>query len=161
TVSDIVEGVVGPGKARVQVNADIDFSRVSETTEHFDPEGRVVRSTQTSESTGAQRDRAQSQGATTGANVPDGGGANGGPNGSSNDSSNSQETINYEISRTTTTRVSDGGAIKRLSVAVAVDGITAPSANGHPGAWQPRSAEEMQHLTALVRSAVGFNEQRG
>ncbi len=161
TVSDIVEGVVGPGKARVQVNADMDFSRVSETAEHYDPEGRVVRSTQTSEETGNQQDRNNAQGATAGANVPDGAGANGGQNGSSNNTSNTQETVNYEISRTTTTRVTDGGTIKRLSVAVAVDGTTGPTTNGHPGQWSPRSAEEMQRLTALVRSAVGFNEQRG
>jgi flagellar M-ring protein FliF len=139
----------------------MDFSHVSETSEQFDPNGRVVRSTQTSEETGQQRDRAAAQGATAAANVPDGAGANGPNSGASNDTSNSQETINYEISHTTTTRVNDGGTLKRLSVAVAVDGVTAPSANGHPGAWSPRSVEEMQHITALVRSAVGFNEQRG
>ncbi len=160
-VTDIVEGVVGPGKARVQVSAEMDFSRVSETHEAFDPEGRVVRSTQTSEETGNQQDRSNAQGATAGANVPDGSGANGGANGSSNATSNSQETVNYEISRTTTTRVSEGGAIKRLSVAVAVDGVTAPGANGQPPQWTARSAEEMQRITALVRSAVGFSETRG
>ncbi|MES1158423.1 MAG: flagellar basal-body MS-ring/collar protein FliF [Terricaulis silvestris] len=161
TVSDIVEGVVGAGNARVQVSADMDFDHVSETSEKYDPDGRVVRSTQTTETTANSSDRAQAQGATTAANVPDGAGANGGANGSTNANNSSQETINYELSRVTTTRVTEGGTIKRLSVAVAVDGTTAPSTNGHPGAWQPRSAEEMQHLTALVRSAVGFNEQRG
>src|SRR5260370_853103 len=61
----------------------------------------------------------------------------------------------------TTSAVNEGGLIKRLSVAVAVNGATAPGANGRPGAYRPRSAEEMQRLTTLVQSAVGFNQARG
>jgi flagellar M-ring protein FliF len=159
TVTNIVEGVVGAGNARVQVTADMDFNRVSETSEHFDPDGRVVRSTSTTESTASANERPQ--GATTGANVPDATAASSGAN-SQNANNSSQETVNYEISHTTTTTVSDGGAINRLSVAVAVDGVSTPPASGHgPPTWAPRSAEEMQRLTALVRSAVGFNQQRG
>src|SRR5690606_15666175 len=115
-----VEGVVGQGNARVQVTAEMDFNRVSETSERFDPEGRVVRSTSTTEETSANGARAQA--ATAGANVPDPNNAgNGG--GSEDTSSSSQETVNYEISRTTRTEVSEGGRIRRLSVAVAVDGV--------------------------------------
>lgn len=158
TVTDIVEGVVGQGNARVQVSAEMDFNRVSETSERFDPEGRVVRSTSTTEETSTEGSSAS--GATAGANVPDGGAAAGGN--SENGSSSSQETVNYEISRTTRTEVSEGGRVRRLSVAVAVDGVMAPGEgeNAQP-AYQPRSAEEMQRLTALVRSAVGFNQERG
>lgn len=159
TVTDIVEGVVGTGNTRVQVTADMDFNRVSETTEHFDPEGRVVRSTSTTESTANTNERPQ--GATTGANVPDATAASSGSASQNNNNSN-QETVNYEISHTTTTRVSDGGAITRLSVAVAVDGVSTPPANGRgQPTWAPRSAEELARLTTLVRSAVGFNQQRG
>jgi len=151
--------VVGTGNARVQVTADMDFNRVSETTEHFDPEGRVVRSTSSTESTAATNERPQ--GATTGANVPDATAASSG-SASQNNNNSSQETINYEISHTTTTRVSDGGAINRLSVAVAVDGVSTPPTNGHgQPTWAPRSPEELARLTTLVRSAVGFNQQRG
>lgn len=162
TVTDIVEGVVGAGNARVQVSADMDFSRTSETSERFDPEGRVVRSTSSSEGSSNSSQGRASAGATAGANVPDGSGGSG-PGGSASDSdTTSQETVNYEISHTTTTRVSQGGDVKRLSVAVAVDGVTTP-ATGGGGApqYQARSTEEMQRITALVRSAVGFNEQRG
>lgn len=161
TVADIVEGVVGPGNVRVQVHADMDFSRVSETSEHYDPEGRVVRSTSTSEDTGSSTDGRNSQGASAGANTPDGAGASGGANGSSDNSSASQETINYEISRTTTTRVTEGGTLRRLSVAVAVDGVTTPGENGAEATYAARSDEEMQRITALVRSAVGFSQERG
>ncbi|WP_395646335.1 flagellar basal-body MS-ring/collar protein FliF [Terricaulis sp.] len=159
TVTDIVEGVVGPGHARVQVNAEMDFSRVSETSERFDPEGRVVRSTQTSEGTSQSADRAQ--GATAGVNVPDATSGGGSSSGSTDSDSTSSETVNYEISRTTRTELTEGGRVRRLSVAVAVDGTTAAGQNGQPGQYSPRSEEEMQRLTALVRSAVGFNEQRG
>jgi flagellar M-ring protein FliF len=159
TVTDIVEGIVGQGNARVQVSAEMDFSRVSETSERFDPDGRVVRSTSTTEETAASAGRAQ--GTTAAANVPDGG-ANPSVNGAQNTNASTQETVNYEISRTTRTEVSEGGRIRRLSVAVAVDGVTAPGQGERTApVYQPRSAEEMQRLTALVRSAVGYNAERG
>lgn len=158
TVTDIVEGIVGQGNARVQVTAEMDFNRVSETSERFDPEGRVVRSTTTSEQTSEQA--GSGQGASAGANVPD---ASASPSSSSSgpNSNSSQETVNYEISRTTRTEVSEGGRIRRLSVAVAVDGVSTPGAEGAEASYAPRSEEEMQRLTALVRSAVGFNAERG
>lgn len=158
TVTDIVEGIVGQGNARVQVTAEMDFNRVSETSERFDPEGRVVRSTSTTEETAESGSRAQ--GATAGANVPDAGASpSSGPAGNTNNSS--QETVNYEISRTTRTEVSEGGRIRRLSVAVAVDGVTTPGAEGAEATYAPRSEEDMQRLLALVRSAVGYNAERG
>lgn len=162
TVTDIVEGVVGIGNARVQVNAEMDFNRVSETSERYDPEGRVVRSTETSEETGNSSEGGAADGATAGANVPDGAGGQGQQTGASDSSSRTTETTNYEISRTTRTEVSEGGRVRRLSVAVAVDGVSTPGEgeNAEPQ-WAPRSDEEMQRITALVRSAVGFNEERG
>lgn len=158
TVTDIVEGVVGQGNARVQVTAEMDFSRISETQERFDPEGRVVRSTTTSEETSSSGDA--SQGATAGANVPDATASTSG-GGGGDENSTSSETVNYEISRTTRTEVSEGGRIRRLSVAVAVDGVLTPGAEGAEASYAPRSEEDMQRLTALVRSAVGFNQERG
>ncbi len=159
TVTDIVEGVVGSGHARVQVNAEMDFSRVSETSERYDPEGRVVRSTQTSE--GESQSAARAQGASAGVNVPDATAGAGGSQGSQDSDSTNSETVNYEISKTTRTELTEGGRIRRLSVAVAVDGTTAAGQGGQAGQYSPRSEEEMQRLTALVRSAVGFNETRG
>ncbi len=162
TVTDIVEGVVGMGNARVQVAAEMDFNRVTESTERFDPEGRVVSSTTTSEENNNSADSRDRRGATAGANVPDGEGAEApGPQSTTN-SSSSEESVSYVISNTKRTEISEGGRIKRLSVAVAVDGSTAPPAEaGAEPAWTPRTDEEMQRIAALVRSAVGFNEQRG
>jgi flagellar M-ring protein FliF len=159
TVTDIVEGVVGSGNARVQVSAEMDFNRVSETSERYDPEGRVVRSTSTTEETANSAER--SQGVSAGVNVPDTTAGQAPTSGASDTNSSSQETVNYEISRTTRTEVSEGGRIRRLSVAVAVDGVTTPGEGEAAPAYTPRSEEEMQRLTQLVRSAVGFNQERG
>jgi flagellar M-ring protein FliF len=159
TVTDIVEGVVGVGNTRVQVTAEMDFNRVTESRQTYDPEGRVVRSTSTSEGTSSSAQN--SRGVTAGANVPDATAAtNGGGNRDSD--ATSEETVNYEISNTTRTEVSEGGRVRRLSVAVAVDGVVTPAAEaGAEPTYAPRSAEEMQRLTQLVRSAVGFSEPRG
>lgn len=159
TVTDIVEGVVGSGNARVQVSAEMDFNRVSETSERYDPEGRVVRSTSTTEETSNSAER--SQGVSAGVNVPDTTAGQAPSAGASDTNSSSQETVNYEISRTTRTEVSEGGRIRRLSVAVAVDGVSTPGEGDAAATYAPRSEEEMQRLTQLVRSAVGFNQERG
>lgn len=162
TVQDIVEGVVGPGAARVQVTADLDLNRVTQATETFDPEGRVARSTQTVEENSKDQENSAKGGVSAANNVP--GGAAGAGNGEAggNSSSRTEETVNYEISKTTKTEIVEGGRIRKLSVAVAVDGITTPAkdAKSEPK-WAPRSAEEMAHITALVRSAVGYDESRG
>lgn len=158
TVQDIVESVVGPGAARVQVAAEMDFNRITENSERFDPEGRVVRSTQTVEET-SQSSEPGSRAATATNNVPDG--AGGAADGSSEGSNRAEETVNYEISRTTRTEITEGGRVKRLSVAVAVDGRMAAPAPGEAAVWQPRDEAEIERITALVRSAVGFDEARG
>jgi flagellar M-ring protein FliF len=75
-------------------------------------------------------------------------------------SNKNEETINYEISRTTRTEVLEGGRMKRLSVAVLVDGIYAKGANGEV-AYQPRPQEELDRIAALVRTAIGFDRNRG
>ena len=161
TVMDIVEGVVGSGNARVQVTAEMDFNRVTENSERFDPEGRVARSVRTSESTESASDGAAGQAASASGNIPDGAGGAGGSSRSNNNSSSSEEVTNFEISKTTRTEISEGGRMRRLSVAVAVDGVTTPGAEGAEPTWTPRTAEQLQEITALVRAAVGFNQERG
>ncbi len=160
TVLNLVEGVVGPGHARVQVTADLDMSRVTTSEEKFDPDGQVVRSTQTSEDKTEESKAALNGTVSASQNVP---GAAANPPGG-NDSSKAgktDETTNYEISKTTTTKIEEPGKIEKLSVAVAVDGVTAPAVKGKPGPYTPRAAEEMQRIEQLVRSAVGFDGKRG
>jgi flagellar M-ring protein FliF len=160
TVRALVEGVVGPGKARVNVTADLDLARVTVQQETFDPDGQVIRSEQTVEESANETQPDGLGGATVAANIPGGqGDLAGGATGSN--SGRTESTTNYEISKTVRTEVQEPGQVKRLSVAVAVDGVTAPGANGEPGAYTPRSAEEMQRIEQLVRTAVGFNADRG
>ena len=157
-IRDIVEGVVGAGAARVQVTADIDHSRSTTQEQRFDPDGQVVRSTTTGGS--QSQDTSMNGGATTAtANIPGGEDA-GAPVGST--SAENNETINYEISNTTTTTIKEPGEVKRLSVSVAVDGRYTPAAdgNGEP-TYAPRTAEEVEQIKALVAAAVGINEARG
>ncbi|HYG87611.1 MAG TPA: flagellar M-ring protein FliF C-terminal domain-containing protein, partial [Azospirillum sp.] len=80
---------------------------------------------------------------------------------SSNKSSRNEETVNYEISRTTKNHVRESGQVRRLSVAVLVDGVYAPNPDGGRPTYQPRSEQEMESIKALVRSAVGLDAVRG
>jgi flagellar M-ring protein FliF len=158
-VKTMVEGMVGAGKARVNVTADLDLARVTTQEERFDPDGQVIRSESTTEENARENDQSGSGQASVAANIP--GGPGGETNTNTNTSGRADSTTNYEISKTVTTKVEEPGTVKRLSVAVAVDGATAVGKDGKPGAYTPRSAEEMQRIEQLVRTAVGFNQDRG
>ena len=160
TVKDLVEGVVGPGKARVQVTADLDLNRVTVQEEKFDPDGQVVRSTQTGTENANETKPGSSGAVSASQNIPGAPAAPTAP-GAASTSGKNEETTNYEISKTTRTEVQEPGKIKKLSVAVAVDGLTPVGKNGKPGPYSPRSAEEMKRIDQLVRSAVGFDQTRG
>ena len=71
-VETIVSSVVGPGRARVEVSADFDFNRITQTSDKYDPDGRVVRSSQTREETSATNDNRENQ-VTVGNELPGGG----------------------------------------------------------------------------------------
>ncbi len=157
-VEDIVSGIVGPGRARVQVSAEIDYSRITRESTKFDPEGQVIRSTTTSQNASSSQDGSGAEGVTVANALPDAGGAGGGS--STTSDKQTQETINYEISRTTQTEILEGGNVKRLSVAVAVDGSYSTDDKG-TRTYEPRAAEEIQQIEQLVKSAIGFSEQRG
>ena len=159
-ILDIVEGVVGPGAARVQVTADIDNSRSTTQEQKYDPDGQVVRSTSTN---GAEKTdtTGQPSGDTTATNnIPGGAGPVNTPAGST-DKSNT-ETTNYEISNTTTTTIKEPGQVQKVAVAVVVDGVWKPAADGKgEPTFTPRSAEDITKIEGLVKAAVGFNAERG
>lgn len=158
-VKQLVEGVVGAGKARVNITADLELARVTVQQETFDPDGQVIRSESTSEENSRDNDSSGSGQASVAANIPGAGSPD--LNSNSSTSGRTDSTTNYEISKTIRTEVMEPGTVKRLSVAVAVDGATAAGKDGKPGAYTPRSAQEMQQIEQLVRSAVGYNEERG
>jgi flagellar M-ring protein FliF len=167
-VDAIVSSVVGPGHARVQVAADFDFNRITQTSDKYDPEGRVVRSSQTREETSASNDNRENQ-VTVGNEVP---GANqqqrqqqtaAAPDANAtprDQSRKSEEIVNYEISKITKTEVIEGGRVNRVSVAVLVDGTYTKNDKGDV-TYQPRSKEEIDQIAALVRTAIGFDKKRG
>jgi flagellar M-ring protein FliF len=156
-VEDMLANVVGAGRARVEVAAEIDYNRSTTTEERFDPEGQVVRSTQTRES---QNLTNGANGQVTVANELPGASQNAGIGGPTDQGSSTEEVTNYEISKTTQTAVTEAGAVKRLSVAVVVDGVYTTDPQGN-STYAPRSAEEITQIQALVRSAVGYSETRG
>jgi flagellar M-ring protein FliF len=156
-VEDIVSSVVGQGRARVQLSADFDYNKVTQTSDKYDPEGRVLRSSQSREESSATADN---NGQVTVNNELPG---NQGGNNTSNardQSKKSEETNNYEISRVTKTEVTEAGRVNRISVAVLVDGAYTKNEKGEQ-VYQDRSKEQLDRIAALVRSAIGFDQKRG
>jgi flagellar M-ring protein FliF len=156
-VESIVTSVVGPGRARVQLSADFDFNRITQTSDRYDPESRVVRSSQT-------REEITAAGGGDGGSVSVGNELPGGqqrearPNADQN--RKSEEIVNYEISRTTKTEVIEGGRVNRISVAVVVDGSYSKNEKGEL-VYEPRSRDDIDRIAALVRTAIGFDAKRG
>ena len=159
-VKDLVEGVVGPGKARVTVRADIDTNQVTTQEEKYDPDDQVVRGTHSAQNM-AKETKPGSAGTVSASNNVPSGQTGSTPSDTGNSTNGTDELTNYEIGKTTTTTIAQPGAIKKLSVSVAVDGVTGPMVKGKPTAYTPRSADEMAKLDQLVRSAVGADDKRG
>jgi len=156
-IEDMLANVVGPGRARVEVSAELDFNRSTTTEETFNPDGQVVRSTQTRE---AQNQTGAAAGQATVANELPGASGNNGGDGSTEQGNSTEETVNYEISKKTQTAVTEAGALKRLSVAVVVDGTYTDDGQGNM-TYAPRSADNITQIQTLVRSAVGYSAERG
>ncbi|MBT8473734.1 MAG: flagellar M-ring protein FliF [Marinicaulis sp.] len=160
-VENMIGRIVGADNVRVEVAADMDFSRITESSEIVDPDSQTVLSSTTVEETSSSADPASGQGVSVANGLPGGQGfaADGGTATSS--SQRTEETTNYEISKTVRNAVREEGiVIKRLSVAVAVNGVTATGADGALS-YSPRSAEEIARIDTLVKSAIGFNAARG
>ena len=159
-VEQIVSSVVGPGRARVQLTADFDFNRITQTSDRYDPESRVVRSSQTREESASSADGRDNQ-VTVGNELPSAQAAQqGADNQRQEQSKKSEEIVNFEISRTTKTEVIEGGRVNRISVAVLVDGNYSRNPQGQL-VYSPRDPAEIDRIAALVRSAIGFDQKRG
>lgn len=157
-VEDIVASVVGYGRARVQVSAALDTNRIESRSESFDPESKVLRSSQNRTEASTTTD---GNGAVTvGNELPGAQQAQGGQQSQRENSQKNEEVANYEISKTIRTEMQEGGRVKKLSVAVLVDGIYTRAPNGE-ASYQPRSNEDLDRIGELVRTAVGFDQSRG
>ncbi len=159
TIEDLLSRSLGYGEVRAEVSVEMDFNKVTTADERFNPDERVIRSSQTIEENSTNSETEGTDPVTLQNNLPDPnlGGANGA--GAQSQESRSEETVNYEISKTTTTQVKEIGEISRVTVAVLVDGTYTTDENGERQ-YQERSPEDLEKIAALVRSAIGYDPQR-
>ncbi|MBK5970752.1 MULTISPECIES: flagellar basal-body MS-ring/collar protein FliF [Thiorhodovibrio] len=165
-VRSLLQPILGPEGMRVQVAADLDFSRVERTEEMFDPDRTALRSEQISEEEriGSDLGPMGVPGALT--NQPPAGGELGADAAAADGETQTPKsrsldsTRNYEVDRTIAHVREMPGAIKRMSTAVVVDYMEQTGEEGEV-TRVPRPAAELESIRALVREAVGFNEERG
>ena len=185
-IQELLTPLVGPGRVRAQVVAQVDMATTESTREQFNPQSQVVRSESTSEE--AAKNGAAAAGGVPGAltnqppqpgvALPPGvqptvaqSGANPAaagatPNNAAGtevtgpDSKSRQLTRNYEIDRTMAYTRTPAGRVTRLSVAVLIDNLRTTAADGKV-TEAPLPPEQIERLTALVRDAVGFDATRG
>lgn len=156
-VEEMLERALGPGRVRVEATLEMDQARQQTTEERFDPDNQVPRSQQSVTETSRN---GEPQGVSVANQLP--GAPASSPSGPQSQESRQEETTNFEIGRTTRTTVREAPVVRRVSVAVLVDGVREPpELPGGPPAWRERTPEELARIAALVRGAIGYDEQRG
>jgi flagellar M-ring protein FliF len=153
----ILEPVAGKNRIRTKVTASLDFTKIEKTEEKFDPDGQVVRSEQKNN----EKSSSGGSGGVPGvaSNLP---GKSGSQTASSQGQAQKQnETINYEISKVTSHVINSSGDVKKLSVAVIVDGAITEQQGSKEKKYVPRSEEDLKHYEDLVKKAIGFTADRG
>lgn len=154
-VEEMLERSLGAGHVRAEASVQMNFDRVHQTDERYDPDGQVTRSTQTVTQNNKTTDSTSA--VTVQNNLPN---ANAGNTGAGSQENRQEETTNYEISRSVRTLIREQPQIARISLAVMVDGTETPEPGGKP-VWKPRSAEELDRIATLVKTAIGFDQKRG
>lgn len=157
SVIRLLEARVGPGNVVVEVNVETEMESESITERRFDPSGRVAVSTDTEERNRTAKETGAG-GVTVASNLPEGD-ANGGGTDESQET-NSRERVNYEVSETRREVRRAPGEVRRISVAVLLEGVRETGADG-AAVWRPRPEEEIDALRQLVESAIGFDAERG
>ena len=155
-VQDLLERSVGVGNVRAKVNLEMDFDHVVTNKEIYDPDTQVLRSSTTVEENSKTDEKEPI--VSVQQNLPDAEVKN--ANQVTSQANRTEETVNYEISKQVVNQVRKTGVIKRVSAAVIVDGTYRLQPDGNKQ-YVPRSEKEMELLTALVRSAVGYDATRG
>lgn len=167
-IQTMLEQVLGHNRVLARANLDLDFNQVQIAEESYNPDSAVIRS--------QQRSTEASEGKELGAkgnpdvpinlegkllqNSPQGG--EGGQKGKQ--FNRQREVVNYEINKTSRQIVQMPGGVKKISVAVIVDGHY-ETKTGQDGKAKPtyvaRTSDEMKNIEELVKKAVGYNETRG
>lgn len=158
-IEDQVSRIVGYGNVRAIVTAEMNFDRISTNEELFDPESQVVRSSQLTEESSTEREPLSEE-VSVGNNLPGVGGDLLADNQPSAENSRLEEVTNFEISRTTRSTVREVGELNKISVAVLVDGRYSRDEEGNK-VYEERPQEELDQIEELVRSAVGYDSDRG
>ncbi|WP_137109376.1 flagellar M-ring protein FliF [Rhodobacter sp. SY28-1] len=155
-VERLLAARVGDGKAVVEVSIELNSEREAITERKFDSQGRVAISSETEERSGSSTEPGGE--VTVASNLPEGDATGGGQGRSQN--SETRERVNYEVSETQREILRSPGAVRRMTVAVMVDGVVTIAADG-TRTWAARPDEELAALRELVASAVGLDEARG
>ncbi|WP_425502366.1 flagellar basal-body MS-ring/collar protein FliF [Simiduia aestuariiviva] len=165
-INSILEPIVGSGKYRAEVSAEVDFTQVEQADEIFNPDLPAIRSEQTVDETqvgsgvvagipGALTNQPPNDGA-----APEQAGAGGeGDAEGSPRRATKQATRNYELDRTVSYTKHQLGKLKRLTVAVVVDDKLVAGPDGEER--QVWTENELERLSILVRDAVGYSAARG
>lgn len=157
-IMQILGRIVGADNIKAEVTVEMNNDRVATTQEIYDPNGQVVRSQVNVNENEKSEDKEQPS-VSVSQNLPDAQ-SNSSTAKSSSSQAKTQETTNYEITKKVINQVRDYGEIKRVSAAVAINGIITKDANGQE-AYQARDKQTMDSLAAAVRSAIGYDSNRG
>jgi flagellar M-ring protein FliF len=151
----MLERSLGPGHVHAEASIRMNFDKVNETQEKYDPDGSVVRSTQNVTSNNKTTDKTGPVSLQN--NLPN---ADAGAAVSGSQEGRQEETTNYEIGKTVRAIVHDQPQVERVTLAVMVDGVDVVDADGKH-TWKARDQAELDQIEKLVKSAVGFDEKRG
>lgn len=167
-IEELLTPLVGPGRVRAQVVANLDFTVTEETRETYDPANVAVRSEHISEDARRGNDLVAEGIPGALSNQPPETGTDAAVADASTDAirgtlnTSRVSTRNFEVDRTISHVRPQPGTIKRLSVAVLVDGSPVDDDGFAAEASDPAlSAEDVERYTALVKEAVGFDATRG
>ena len=155
-VEMMLEQTLGPGHVHAEASIRMNFDKVKETQEKFDPDGSVVRSTQNVTSNSKTTDKTGPVSLQNNLPNADAGAAAA----AGTQEGKQQETTNYEIGKTVRAIVHDQPQIERITLAVMVDGTDVVGADGKH-TWKPRDQAQLDQISQLVKSAIGFDAKRG
>lgn len=156
-VEGLLEKTLGMNKARVEVHLEMDFDQMTTSSVDYNPDGQVARSIASRNESNTTNESVSNDTVSVQNALPDQLGA---ANSSKNQNQNQDETTQYEISTINKTHVKEPGTIKRMSVAVLVDGANKRDEKGQLQ-YAARTPDELKQLTTLVKTAVGFEADRG
>ena len=158
-IEEQVSRIVGYGKVTAIVTVDMNFDRINTSEELYNPEGQVLRSTQSTQESNTEREPASND-VSIGNNLPGVGGDLLADQGPSSEGTRNEEVSNYEISKTLKNTVYQSGKVEKLYVSVLVDGRYVTDDEG-VRTYEARSTEEMDKISTLIKAAIGIDEDRG